>query len=270
MKSNSKVLDYPVDKRIYGNEFNKTIDYHTLRFNGRPDWLLMYTLSGAGCIRIQGMEKNTGPGTLWLYEPGSYQDYGTAMKPGHWHFLWVHFQAPSRLLPLMDWPIWSKGIRFLQVQAGGRRRELEDAMRRMIRFSGHSGEISDPLAFLALEEVFLLARPDMLQGSGTDLRVQRAIDHLRLHYKDSFGLGGLARLAGLSVSRFSHLFQLQTGKSPRQFQEEVRMEHAASLLRLSQLPVGEVAAECGYEDALYFSKRFRGCYGKSPREYRAG
>lgn len=268
MKTHSLSLDYLEGKRIYGNEFNKTIDYHTLRESGRADWLLIYTVAGAGCIKVSGMDKKLDPGSGCLYEPGAYQDYGTALKPGHWHFLWAHFVAPGRLLPLMDWTLWWKGIRVFQLDAGDQQGQVEEAMRRMIRYSSYPAALSDPLAFVALEEVCLLTRQKASGGRGVDARIQRAIDHLTRSYKEAFELKTLARLAGLSVSRLSSLFRAQTGSSPRDFQEKVRMEHAVSLLRLTQLPVAGVAAECGYEDALYFSKRFRLVTGASPTECR--
>ncbi len=47
------------------------------------------------------------------------------------------------------------------------------------------------------------------------------------------------------------------------------MWHASRLLRLTSLGIAEVAAEVGYEDAFYFSNRFRRYAGKSPTKFRA-
>lgn len=268
VKRRDQEMLHPMNKRIYGNEFIENDDYQTVRENGRPDRLLIYNLAGAGRAGFYGMEINLEPGSLWLYDPGSFQDYRTAPVPGQWHFLWVHFDAPARFAALNDWPLWRKGIRRLQLPRGSLRQEVEDAMRRMIRFSGRPGANSEVLAFHALEEVFLLVRSVAAGGSGRDLRIQRAIDHLTRHYEQKFELRALAKLAGLSISRLSHLFQAETGKSLREFHEDVRMEHAASLLRLTQLRVAEVALKCGYEDALYFSKRFRRLKESSPSDFR--
>jgi AraC family transcriptional regulator of arabinose operon len=165
----------------------------------------------------------------------------------------------------MDWLPWQPGIRLFQAPQGGLRKEAEEAMRRVIRFSGRSGREADTLAFLALEEIFVLARPDARE---IDFRIQRAVDHLNRHYQRPFVLQEVAGIAGLSVSRFSDLFRRQVGTSPRAYGESVRLEHAASLLKLTQLQVGEVAACCGYEDALYFSKCFRRRFGRPPQDYR--
>lgn len=268
VKSRHKNIVFPVDKRVYGYEFKETSDYHTIREKGRLDCLLIYTLTGVGRAGFQKVERNLEPGNLWLYEPASFQNYRTAAEPGHWHFLWVHFDASTRLSSLIDWPLWKRGIRSLNIPMGAVRKEIEEAMRRMIRHSGRPGANADALAFHALEEVLLLAQPTAAGGGGRDLRIQRAIDHLTQHYDQRIELRSLAKLAGLSISRLSHLFQEETGKSLRGFQQDVRMEHASSLLLLTQLPVAEVALKCGYEDPLYFSKRFRRLKGFSPSGFR--
>ena len=46
------------------------------------------------------------------------------------------------------------------------------------------------------------------------------------------------------------------------------MMKARELLLDLDMPIGEVAAECGYDDPLYFSRVFRRTVGVSPSEYR--
>lgn len=66
------------------------------------------------------------------------------------------------------------------------------------------------------------------------------------------------------------LFRTATGTTPIEYLLEVRLRRAAELLRRTGLPVGEVAARCGFHDSNYFSKRFRALYGVSPRTFRGG
>jgi AraC family transcriptional regulator of arabinose operon len=84
-----------------------------------------------------------------------------------------------------------------------------------------------------------------------------------------FRMDQLARSCGLSPSRFAHLFREQMGRSPRAYAEDRRMERAVRLLRLTTLPVAEVAAACGFEDPLYFSSRFRRWTKSSPSAFRS-
>jgi AraC family transcriptional regulator, arabinose operon regulatory protein len=103
-----------------------------------------------------------------------------------------------------------------------------------------------------------------------DARIQRSIHHLATHSAESFNLEALAERCGLSPSRFSHLFRAETGTTPQQFAEKLRMETARQLLAQTNLSVAEIGAEVGYEDPLYFSRRFRRFYGKAPSRGRAG
>ena len=39
-------------------------------------------------------------------------------------------------------------------------------------------------------------------------------------------------------------------------------------MRLTDLPIKTIAAQCGYPNQLYFSQAFKKCYGLSPQEWR--
>ena len=56
--------------------------------------------------------------------------------------------------------------------------------------------------------------------------------------------------------------------SPQEYLIETRMRKASDLLGRSNDPVRSVAAECGYDDALAFSKVFKSRFGLNPSEYR--
>lgn len=48
----------------------------------------------------------------------------------------------------------------------------------------------------------------------------------------------------------------------------VRMRRAADLLTRSNDPIRTISAECGYDDALAFSKVFKSKFGLNPSDYR--
>ncbi len=64
------------------------------------------------------------------------------------------------------------------------------------------------------------------------------------------------------------LFKREYGTTPYDYQLRRKMRAACRLLTSTTLPVGEIAARLGYEDAQYFSNLFRRKMGCSPREYR--
>jgi AraC family transcriptional regulator of arabinose operon len=84
-----------------------------------------------------------------------------------------------------------------------------------------------------------------------------------------WGVGELAKIAGMSASRFAHLFRRQVGVPPQQFVEQRRLMRAEQLLKHSSLSVKEISHDVGFRSPFYFSLRFKSRTGKSPRAYRA-
>ena len=64
-------------------------------------------------------------------------------------------------------------------------------------------------------------------------------------------------------------FKKIVGKTPTQFLNDIRMEHARFLINVygKNLSLSEIAEKCGFEDYIYFSKQFKKKYNISPREY---
>lgn len=91
------------------------------------------------------------------------------------------------------------------------------------------------------------------------------------HPEEDLSLQAVAGLIGRSVDRTAHLFTEVYGKSLKVLQRELRMRKAASLLStLADPGIKEVAARCGYEDPLYFSRVFKAHFGMPPSRLRGG
>jgi transcriptional regulator GlxA family with amidase domain len=64
------------------------------------------------------------------------------------------------------------------------------------------------------------------------------------------------------------MFQEQMGVPPQRYYQQLRLEQAARLLRTTNCTVAEIADSCGYQNAFYFSTRFKHAFGKSPSFFR--
>jgi AraC-like DNA-binding protein len=78
----------------------------------------------------------------------------------------------------------------------------------------------------------------------------------------------MGQLFGLSEIRFRHLFKLNTGKAFSQRLREARMTRAGRFLEQPDLPIKEIAHECGYDDVSNFYRDFRKVHGMSPQKLR--
>jgi AraC family transcriptional regulator of arabinose operon len=179
----------------------------------------------------------------------------------------------------MNWPEAMPGTAIIALEDRGLRKQVEGALREAFGFHrgqwgggrvvAHDQKWLDEMAMNALERVVMLCG---LLGGGhrpaLDPRVARAVELARSDYRRKISLADLAKHASLSVSQLSHLFAKQVGESPSAFIEAQRMQRAQELLVATNMLVGEVAREVGYDSQYHFSKRFLARVGRSPRAFR--
>jgi AraC family transcriptional regulator, arabinose operon regulatory protein len=120
-----------------------------------------------------------------------------------------------------------------------------------------------------LEQAVLWAEAAVAdQTHRTDPRILRATEYLMQHWFEPLRLEPLCRHVGLSQSRLLHLFQKETGTTPRLFAECERFRRAQNLLRYTDKPIKEIAAMLGYKYTPHFARRFRRCAGLAPLQFR--
>ncbi|WP_218136358.1 helix-turn-helix domain-containing protein [Nonomuraea jiangxiensis] len=124
----------------------------------------------------------------------------------------------------------------------------------------------------AVEEVLVLAtasvRPEGRSDEG-DERIRRVLAIIAAEPGAAHSVASLAAAVALSPSRFAHLFAAETGRPPMQAVRQARVRHAAGLLEVTDLDIGQVAAASGFVSPFHFSRAFRREYGLPPRDYRA-
>jgi AraC-like DNA-binding protein len=90
------------------------------------------------------------------------------------------------------------------------------------------------------------------------------------HLDQDLRVEDMADRVSLSAGHFSRRFRTAVGVSPIMYLRRQRIERARRLLRETDLPVGAIALQVGFNDFSYFARTFREAVGATPREYRAG
>ncbi|WP_139999831.1 AraC family transcriptional regulator [Paenibacillus paridis] len=103
-----------------------------------------------------------------------------------------------------------------------------------------------------------------LEGSNT-YRIREAIDQIIQHYDQSLRIEELADVASMSVSSFHRHFKEITAMSPLQFQKQLRLQEARSLLLMESADATEVAYRVGYESSSQFSREYSRMFGYPPK-----
>ena len=98
------------------------------------------------------------------------------------------------------------------------------------------------------------------------LRIGKAISHLETHFCDPINLDELAGMAHMSPRSFTRNFQAALNLSPIAYLVQLRVNHAAGLLRRTNLGITEIAFQSGFNDSNYFSRAFRKVFGHAPSE----
>ena len=91
---------------------------------------------------------------------------------------------------------------------------------------------------------------------------------IETHYNQSVKLDDIAREVGYSPAYLTNLVQKETGRTIKQWIIARRMMQARKLLRNTTRTVKEVANNCGYPDAGYFTSQFRKFHDETPLNWR--
>jgi AraC family transcriptional regulator len=112
-------------------------------------------------------------------------------------------------------------------------------------------------------------RPGPSNGHKLDhARLRRVLDHISAHLVEEITLADLAKVAGVSLFHFAHMFTLAVGISPHRYISRLRLEHAMADIAADKLPLAQIAFDARFSSQASFTRAFRRATGMSPGKYR--
>lgn len=126
-------------------------------------------------------------------------------------------------------------------------------------------------AAVLLESLVLgvIRRQEAHAEQPTVMRLQDIVRYLQMNPATPLTVTDMARMAALSRSRFTYLFQQEVGLSPYAFLTSQRIDRAKVLLETTGLPAAQIGAQVGYPDPHHFYVAFKRLTGMAPGAYRA-
>lgn len=214
-----------------------------------PTNRLIQLEEGTLSYRFEGQEKHFAEGALWLVPAWSQRswksDHGCSMA-------WIEFAELPQIGPLpmvhTERRVWSRPVELMQQET--ERPFQEMTLKWTLMHLLREGQWRDT------------PRPG-------EPALQRIIGLLRHHLHEPDLLTRLPEETGLSPRQLRERFHRALGMSPSRYLEMLRMQQARTLLLTTDLSVKEVATRTGYDDPLYFSRRYRHFWKQSPKEHRS-
>lgn len=204
----------------------------------------------------------------FLIEPDRVNTY-FADREDPWEYAWIEFSGLRAKEILEGSGLSSASPVYLpRTPQDGERLKNE-----ILYLATHSQESSYHL----IGHLFLIMDA-LVSGSSSRRRTQggkraqyyanEAVAFISQNYSRAITVEDMARRCNLDRSYFGKVFRDTLGQSPQEFLIQYRMEKAAELLKITELPVGEISRQVGYPNQLHFSRAFKNFYGISPRTYR--
>lgn len=254
---------------LYASHFVESYGYYGRRPHGTKDWLLIYTVSGEGAFRVDQEVQLCGPGDAVILPPGTPHHYATP-EGKTWELLWVHFLPQPEWMRWLQLPRIAGQLIYMRVADPESRGRIEGAFARLIADCRSMNKLNEELARIALAEILAILYREHAKSRMNvyDERVEEVLHYFAERLADKHTLAELAAKVSLSESRLGHLFKLQVGKGVMDTLLAMRLQKAAKLLELTGRPIGDIAAEVGFESPFYFARRFRAFFGVSPTAHR--
>jgi AraC-like DNA-binding protein len=231
------------------------------------EYQIVYISAGQGRLEMRRQSWRIGAGTVFLLHPGAWHRYRPDPATG-WSEHWVGCDG-TVVRGLVRQGFFSPRRPVQQVRD-------EDLL--LGAFSAVMDAIQagrpalQQVAAGATLYILALLYSALQPGQAGPQRVSRAIHEAMRQMadpaQDTGPLPGLARKLGVSYSWFRRTFAHHTGLSPHQYQLQLRIGRARTLLSETTLAVKEIAFRSGFESEPYFCRLFKSKTGVSPGEWR--
>ena len=148
--------------------------------------------------------------------------------------------------------------------------ELFTALSSTLSDERDSAEDSLSRAAAMLQTVDAPPAPEQrdLKGGLAPWQIRKVTAYIESNLDRSLRSSDLAKLVRLSPGHFSRTFRNSFGCSPLQYVMRRRMEYAQGLMLSTNIPLAQIALDCGLSDQAHFSRLFRRVVGESPRDWR--
>ena len=237
---------------------------------------LLYVREGAVRLTVRGQERRVEAGSLVFLNP--FDEHATRLcgEVYRRYYLLIPptqlqaFRQDTRLLSVFR---FRRGGYPYVLETGEDKPRFDTCFALLRETAQRAGPLMEEQVEALLTLILLFARekrPDMFLGDPGDdiLPMGEILDELDRSFARPFSLKALAKRYHVSPGCLSSHFSRCVGMRPMQYVTLSRLTQARVMLMQTELPVMEVARQCGYNDVSSFVRRFREEFGVTPLQFR--
>ena len=146
-------------------------------------------------------------------------------------------------------------------------REVFEYLKKKLVFSESKTPISIRASLFAILEEYFAKRPSCVKSKKPSI-LPTLFSYLEAHYREEITLGTVAAAIGYSESYISHALAAIPEMNFSSLLSGIRIEEAKRLIAKAELPISEIALECGFGCERSFHRAFRRLVGMTPCEWR--
>ena len=243
--------------------FRTSDSYNVLKRSNLSSYLVIYTVSGQGCIEFMGQRHYISQGQSVIIDCTQVHSYYTVPE-NDWDFHWLHFYGSGIEGYLSDiFDNWAP----VEIT------DMDTFFDDILKNAHDSNPLSALLAstkIINLCSSYLMALKtgqDADSGKITPL-VRDAANYLEEHLSEEISLDKMCDHLKVSKFYLSHIFKEQLGYSPYEYLITTRLSTAKAMLRSTDKSVSEIAELCGFNKCSHFIQLFKKREAITPLQYR--
>lgn len=251
-------------------EFTARSHYFTRR-QGVDSYLIKIVVDGEGTLEYEGQKYPCPAGSFFWIDCRKPHYYHTSAKAGQWHMVWIHFWGGEAENYYQSFVEAGGGCPVGYFKNAGKPIQLiQDVIDRYSK--SRNDYYTDIQAASMIGQLLTCCLSETVQNTQQaplPERIQQICDYIGENHTRRLTLDDLSGRFFINKFYLQKQFRQFVGKSPSEYQNELRIDHAKELLRMTNMSVSEICQYLGLESTSYFIQSFKKREGVTPLQFRS-